>query len=75
MSTPASPGSTIPLPPLPRCPYCEVDLTAINGFPYMIGPYTVLSVACGHCRMALHFQIFQNPPPLPGEETRVHIPS
>jgi hypothetical protein len=58
-------GSTIPAPPLPKCPHCKEDLTAINGFPYMLGNFTVLSVSCSACRMALLFQIFQNPNRMP----------
>jgi hypothetical protein len=65
-------GSTIPDVPIPRCPYCQNDLTAINGFPFMIGPYTVLTVACANCRTLLHMQIFQNPPQDGGP--RVQIP-
>lgn len=61
MSTPPPPGSAIPTPPLPKCPYCEADLKTIGGFPYMLGSFTVLSVMCGSCRMLLHVQIFQNP--------------
>lgn len=73
MSTTAPPGSSIPLPPLPKCPYCEADMPTINGYPYMLGRFTVLSVSCSSCRTALHFQIFQNPPEEGGP--KVQIPS
>ena len=72
-TTPAPPGSTIPAPPLPKCPYCEADLATVNGYPYMLGSFTVLSISCSSCRAALHFQIFQNPPAEGGP--RVQIPS
>jgi hypothetical protein len=61
----------IPDPPLPKCPKCGADLAQINGYPYMLGGFTILSISCSNCRVALHFQIFQNPP----GEPRVRIPS
>jgi hypothetical protein len=73
MST--EPGSTIPEPPIPVCPHCGADLRAINGFPYMLGSFTVLSVACSECRRLLHMQIFQNPSQGESNEPRMYFPS
>jgi hypothetical protein len=65
------PKSAIPDPPIPKCPYCDEDIRTINGYPFMLGNFTVLSVSCSSCQRALHFQIFQNPT----EQPRVELPS
>jgi hypothetical protein len=51
--------STSPTPePRPaNCPYCEKILATIDAWPYFIGSWAVLSVACSNCHALLHMQI------------------
>ncbi len=74
MSTPASPGSTIPAPQPPKCPHCGELMPALGLYGYQVGGFTILNLWCVHCGKALHFQIFQQPLE-PGEGPRVQIPS
>ena len=50
-------GSTIPEPKPPKYPHCKEDLTTVDGYPYTLGKFVILSVACTKCKMLLHMGI------------------
>jgi hypothetical protein len=58
MSTkPPAAGSTIPEPTPPKCPHCKEDMPTVDGYPYTLGNFIILSVACTKCKMLLHMGI------------------
>jgi len=58
MSKPPA-GSTIPEPTPPKCPRCNADMPTVDGYPYTLGNFAILSLACTKCKVLLHLQIFQ----------------
>jgi len=74
MSTPVTPGSTIPEVLAPACPHCKKPLPGLGLYAYTVTGFAILNLYCPHCRAALHFQIMQRPLQ-EGDEPRVQIPS
>ena len=56
MTAPAA-GATIPEPTPPKCPHCKETLATVDGYPYTLGSFVILSVACTNCKMLLHMGI------------------
>jgi hypothetical protein len=56
MSTPPV-GSTIPEPTPPKCPHCKQDMPTVDGYPYTLGAFLILSVSCTKCKTLLHMGI------------------
>jgi hypothetical protein len=50
-------GSTIPDPTPPKCPHCKADMPTVDGYPYTLGSFVILSVACTKCKVLLHMGI------------------
>jgi hypothetical protein len=57
MSTKPPAGATIPEPTPPKCPYCKEDMPTVDGYPYTLGMFVILSVACTKCKALLHMGI------------------
>jgi hypothetical protein len=57
MSTQPPAGSTIPQPTPPKCPHCQESLETVDGYPYTLGSFMILSVACTKCKTLLHMGI------------------
>ncbi len=46
-------------------------MPTVDGYPYTLGNFAILSLACTKCKVLLHLQIFQ----AAAEPPRVSLPS